>query len=163
MNVVPLSAVPSAAGIIARWYYSEWGYMHPGETAENIEHDLLSQINNASMPQQFVAIDEQDAVVGAAELKFREVPSLPDFEHWLGGVYVVESCRGEGVGSLLVKHVQAVASDTYGVRDLYLQTEQEDGGLYARLGWQEIQRIYYETRLRVVMHKQLDRQLDWPA
>jgi hypothetical protein len=34
--------------------------------------------------------------VGAAELKNRETAIFPEYEYWLGGVYVVEKARGQG-------------------------------------------------------------------
>ncbi len=63
--------------------------------------------------------------------------AFPQYEHWLGSVFVADSHRGRGLASNLVDAAVALARQK-GVRDLYLQTEALDGGLYARLGWQPI-------------------------
>lgn len=155
VNIVPLCNHPSVAIEVATWYHAEWGYMHPGSTPTSIEGELMHDVNSAALPLCFVALNSHDTVVGAAELKLREVAKLTEFEHWLGGVYVAAESRGQGIASLLALHVAAIAHSQYSVSHLYLQTEQPDGGLYARLGWQEVQRIYFEDRLRIVMCKQL--------
>ncbi|WP_347232124.1 hypothetical protein [Pseudoalteromonas sp. R3] len=44
---------------------------------------------------------------------------------------------------------------SFGVRELHLQTEQQDGGLYTRLGWQALERVNYRGVDVVVMYKRL--------
>lgn len=128
--------------------------MHPECSAADLEADISAQMTCTNLPQVFVAISDSE-VIGAAELKLHEVKALPDFEYWVGGVYVSRLHRGEGVASDLTRHVMSKARTEYGVSSLYLQTEQEDGGLYKKLGWCEVTRIKYNERIRIVMAKEL--------
>ena len=64
----------------------------------------------------------------------------PDKLHWLGGVFVAPQYRGKGIGSTLAEHI-ARKAPSYGVKILYLQTEQLDGGLYSRLGWTPFEQV----------------------
>ncbi|MFZ4215395.1 GNAT family N-acetyltransferase, partial [Pantoea endophytica] len=72
------------------------------------------------------------------QLKRREMQAFPQYEHWLGSVFVADSHRGRGLAGALVEQAAAQAV-RMGVSDLYLQTEALDGGLYARLGWKPLQ------------------------
>jgi GNAT superfamily N-acetyltransferase len=86
-----------------------------------------------------LALDEE-RVVGAAHLKFREMEIYPEREHWLGGVYVEKAYRGRGIASELTADLVSIAGHL-GVKVLHLQTERLDGGLYAHLGWSGHERV----------------------
>ena len=101
-----------------------------------------------------VATNDND-LVGAAQLKYREMAEMfPDKEHWLGGVYVAASHRGQGYGSQIVEQIVKMAP-RYGVETLHLQTEALDGGLYARLGWTPCARVINRGLDVLVMEQQL--------
>lgn len=78
----------------------------------------------------------------------------PEMEFWLGGTFVSPKFRDCGVGLALANKVAAVAKD-FGVKNLYLQTEALDGGLYKRLGWNVIETIEYDSVPVAVMVRQL--------
>lgn len=105
------------------------------------------------MPLMLVAIDAGE-IVGTAQLKFREMKIYPEKEHWLGGVYVAESARKQGIAKILVESIEAEAR-RFAVKTLYLQTEYLDGGLYATLGWQAVEQVNYRGVDVLVMHKHL--------
>jgi hypothetical protein len=48
-----------------------------------------------------------------------------------------------------------IIAKNFGVKELYLQTEALDGGLYKRLGWKTIETIKYNSVLVAVMVRQL--------
>ena len=79
---------------------------------------------------------------------------FPDKEHWLGGVYVAASHRGQGYGSQIVEQIIKMAP-RYGVETLHLQTEALDGGLYARLGWKPYAQVTSRGLDVLVMEQQL--------
>jgi GNAT superfamily N-acetyltransferase len=97
---------------------------------------------------------EGEIVVGCGALKMREMEIYPEREHWLGNVYVTPGRRGQGVASRLVEAV-VVASPRFGVSVLSLQTERPDGGLYAKLGWQHVERVWFLGREVTVMERYL--------
>lgn len=97
-----------------------------------------------------VLAEEGGEVLGAAELKIREMDIYPDYEFWLGGVYVDEPRRGRGVASALVREVLSRARAA-GIERLYLQTEDLSGGLYRRHGFEPIEEVDYKGHRVVVM------------
>jgi GNAT superfamily N-acetyltransferase len=138
---------------LAQWYFDEWGSYVEDSSVVSFTSKLNEYLNRGDIPLIILAI-ESGKVVGAAQLKFREMTIYPDKEHWLGGVYVASSNRGKGIAAALVKQIEEVAINL-GVRKLYLQTENLTGGLYARLGWQPIEFVNYRGVDVVVMHKKL--------
>jgi hypothetical protein len=58
------------------------------------------------------------------------------------------------MGSALADKVAAVAQD-FGVKNLYLQTEALDGGLYKRLGWNVMETIECDSMRVAVMVRHL--------
>jgi GNAT superfamily N-acetyltransferase len=78
--------------------------------------------------------------VGAAELKNREMAIFPEYGYWLGGVYIVEKARGQGVASMLVTEILCCARRA-GISKLYLQTENLTGGIYCRHGFKAVEEV----------------------
>ena len=143
-----------AIPIISKWYFEEWGYLVEGDSIERIQDRIEDYLNRDEIPFILVATNNND-LVGAAQLKYREMAELfPDKEHWLGGVYVAASHRGQGYGSQIVEHIVKVAP-RYGVEKLHLQTEALDGGLYARLGWTPYAQVTNHGLDVLVMEREL--------
>lgn len=140
--------------IIARWYFQEWGHVSAAITVQDIEDDLSGYTNRDALPQALVALHE-DTVLGIAELKFREVSFLPQYAHWIGGLFVNPIHRGEGVGDDLVGRIIKMARDQYLIDTLYLQTERLDGGLYIKHGWHGIETITVNEHPRLIMANDL--------
>lgn len=150
VEILPLRRKRSAVSLIADWYYHEWGCMNSNVTVSGIEARLTSQLDSVSLPQPFVALVGHE-VIGAVELKIREIRDLVDYEHWIGGVYVTVKHRRKGVGTEIVKNVVDIAANEFGIKTLYLQTERLDGGIYSRLGFIEATRFKYDGLERLVM------------
>lgn len=111
---------------IAKWYFDEWGRDEQNYNYESMITRLERGLTKDSIPMSLVAI-EDSKTIGAAQLKIREMPMFPDRVHWLGGVYVDQSFRGQRVGEQLCEAAKEFAV-SLGVKKLYLQTEHTDGG-----------------------------------
>jgi len=153
MELSLLADHPAAIPTIASWYFHEWGYVRPGRTVASISGDLEAYLNRDKVPLTVVALEE-GSVIGAAQLKFREMEIYPDRVHWLGGVFVDPRYRAHGLGAKLIAKVVEIAR-TLEVRTLYLQTIRLDGGLYARHGWQPLDRVRSGVGDVVVMERHL--------
>jgi predicted N-acetyltransferase YhbS len=81
--------------------------------------------------------------------------SRPQLAPWLAGVFVKPQCRGKGIGSELVRRIEAEAR-SLGVSTLYLYTPHTES-LYERLGWSVTERCEYRNTNVVVMSKELAR------
>tara|TARA_R110002072_G_scaffold136124_2_gene278214 strand:- start:206585 stop:207052 length:468 start_codon:yes stop_codon:yes gene_type:complete len=151
MNFVFLADRPEALELVSRWYYDEWGRLNPETTIEGLTQKLSLSMNRDKVPLILLAID-QNVVVGAVELKYREMKIYPDKEHWLGGLYVTREYRGSGIGKQLVQQAVQLAHEL-GISQLHLQTEQLDGGIYTSLGWRPTEQINNKGVDVLVMEK----------
>jgi GNAT superfamily N-acetyltransferase len=154
MHFVLLADRTNAVPIVARWYFDEWGHAAADNTFERTCARINGKLNRDRAPLHVLAI-EDDQVLGVAQLKLREMNMYPEWEHWLGGVFVPPQARGRGIASALCSKVQETAF-SLGICALYLQTEKLDGGLYARLGWRGVDRVRYNGYDVLVMEKLLD-------
>lgn len=148
-----LTERPSFVPTIARWYYDQWGYTVAGNTYEATCERISAKLAQAGLPIYLLAVHD-DQLLGVAQLKMREMDLFPDYEFWLGGVYVASDARGQGVASRLCRQIIEIAASRQ-VDTLYLQTERLDGGLYAKLGWQVIEQTHYRGFDVLVMQRQV--------
>ncbi|HLK71369.1 MAG TPA: GNAT family N-acetyltransferase [Steroidobacteraceae bacterium] len=146
---------PQAAVIVAHWYFQQWGHLRAADDEARVLERLQEYQNRDRIPLMLLAM-AADHVVGAAQLKIREMQMFPEREHWLGGVFVAPPYRGRGFASQLIARVVRLAQQ-FGVGTLHLQTERLDGGLYARLGWQPSQQVTDRGRSVLIMQRALPR------
>ena len=119
-----------AIPVVAKWYFDTWGYLMPDKTENEVQNTLEKYLNTDKVPLMLVAT-EQSNILGAAQLKFREMDIYPEKIHWLGGVFVEKSSRGRGVASAMVREIIEIAGRLE-VKVLHLQTIRHDGGLYKK-------------------------------
>jgi GNAT superfamily N-acetyltransferase len=134
-----LSQNPALLPTVAGWYFTEWGGHVPGRTEADECQRLEVFLHDAALPLLLIALEDGQPVA-AAQLKFHERTERPERQHWLGGVYVRDSHRGRGIAAVLIEDLMTRAA-ALGVRDVYLQTETDDGGLYRRLGWVPLESV----------------------
>ena len=159
MNFMFLADRPDAISLVAAWYIGEWGY-RDGETGPiSVEENLRVYLERDRLPLILLAVDGEgtdgEEILGAAQLKFREMDIYPEKEHWLGGVYVASEHRGRGVASALVGEAIRIARGL-GVERLHLQTEHPQGGIYAHLGFEPLERVTYHGIDVLVMTKEIN-------
>ncbi|HEL4111855.1 TPA: GNAT family N-acetyltransferase [Stenotrophomonas maltophilia] len=137
---------------LAQWYHAQWGQ----DAGLSLEQELqrLNPRQDADGFPHLIAAFDGDQLVGAVQLKRREMQAFPQYEHWLGSVFVADSHRGRGLAGGLVEQAAAQAV-RMGVSDLYLQTEALDGGLYARLGWKPLHEADNRSYRVLVMVRRL--------
>nr|WP_171045323.1 GNAT family N-acetyltransferase [Pseudoalteromonas rubra] len=148
-----LAERPEFKPLVATWYFEQWGALVPDAALSSFEDKLTEYLQTDAIPL-IVLLMQGNAPIGAAQLRFHEMTIYPDKTHWLGGVYVAPHARGNKVASALVQKIEQLAA-SFGVRELHLQTEQQDGGLYKRLGWQAQEQVNYRGVDVVVMCKRL--------
>ncbi|MFT4924152.1 MAG: putative N-acetyltransferase YhbS [Phenylobacterium sp.] len=139
MKIKLLADEPGAINTIAQWYYDEWSGDPPEYNINQIKDMLKLSCNHDKVPLTLVA-KEGDKLVGVAALKFTEMAMFPQYQHWLGGVYVVASERGKGIAAKMVTAILAKAKAA-GVKTLYLQTDDHSGGVYLTLGFKPLKQV----------------------
>ncbi len=149
LNLELLADSPEAIPTLARWYFGQWGHEVEGNSVEKEAEKLRGFLHRDRVPLIVVAKVDGE-VVGAAQLKFREMDIFPDREIWLGAVYVLPSMRGKDVAEQMISRLVEIAT-RLGVQEIFLQTERLDGGLYARLGWRPLEVVtYHGVEVRVM-------------
>ena len=128
---------PSAADTVVTWYFDQWCRDTGRYSEDFVRQQVVSSTNRDKAPLMVLA-KAHGQLVGAAELKIREMANYPQYEFWVGGVYVDEPYRGQGIAAQLVREVMARAR-VAGIEQLYLQTEALTGGLYAGLGFRPLE------------------------
>lgn len=153
MKLEYLADHPELLPTVAQWYFEEWGYLSEEKTLEQDIQRLQIYQNKDKVPLMLLAVEE-GALLGAAQLKFREMSIYPEKEHWVGGVYVAEAHRGKGIARQILVELIAIAK-LLKIETLYLQTEHLDGGLYGRMGWTPIEQVNYRGIDVLVMEKSI--------
>ena len=149
-----LAEFPEIVPTVARWIFDEWGHERPGSSVEGIAEDISAKLDPMRLPIQVLALSDGCAV-GVAILKPHEMKDqFPERTPWLGSLVVARAHRGKGIGSALTRTIEELASSR-GFSRLYLQTELQDGGLYARRGWTTCDRLPYRSYHAHVMTKEV--------
>ncbi len=142
-----------AIATIAKWYVDEWGHLPGVSSMAQAEDNLRAYLNTDKIPLMIIA-KEGDEILGAAQLKYREMDIYPEKEHWLGGVYVAKEHRGKGIAEKIILEIIRQAQ-RLGVHTLHLQTENLTGGLYRRMGWRPVEQVHFDGRDVLVMEKSI--------
>ena len=133
MEISLLADNPQESKVIAQWYYDEWAGIAPDMTIGQVHEKVAKAINRDQVPLTVLA-HQNNELVGVAELKFRENKNHPEYEHWLGGIFVNPDYRGQGISNLLIKKVKEHAI-RLGVECLHLQCESHNVALYKKHGF----------------------------
>jgi putative hydrolase of the HAD superfamily len=141
---------PELVSLLASWFYTEWGGGDPPFSLAEFEEQFRQRLNRDHLPLAMVAL-LGNTPVATASLKLREMDTHPQYTHWLGGVYTLPEHRRQGIGAQVIEATVAEAR-RLGVEDLYLYTRRS-AALYARLGWQVIERPVYHGRSVAIMRR----------
>ena len=157
MKIESLNNHPGLIPTVVTWWFNEWSHLNPdpANTLEKAINSLREKLNNDEPLPHVLLAFENEQVVGVASLKMYELHGhFPKTPYWLGSVYVDKPARGAGLASTLVREIEQVAIDM-NIPTLHLATEQLDGGLYKRLGWQPLTKVMDRGDEVLVMNKRL--------
>ena len=142
---------PSEIPRIAKWWCDEWGLPPRHASFDDYVRELATLTADA-LPLHVLA-EREGSPVGVATLKFKEPhAAVAGRSHWLSGVYVEPSVRGQGIASALCRQIETLARART-IADLYLETERLDGGLYQKLGWRPLRQLDQDGVAFLVMVK----------
>ncbi|MBZ9991616.1 GNAT family N-acetyltransferase [Mesorhizobium sp. BH1-1-5] len=123
-----------------------------GRTLEEDTAGLRGLIAGDGFEAAFVARD-RGRPIGSCLLVRDEISSPHDLTPWLAGLVVEETHRGSGVGTALVKTIEAHAASA-GIGTLHLYTWQARG-FYEALGWTAIEAFEQGGEPMLLMSKSL--------
>ena len=133
---------------LAEWLHAQWGYLHENDSVERRASRLEARATRGGVPVTFVAVDGE-TLLGSASLVADDLETRPELTPWLASVFVAPEHRGRGVASALVQRVVEEARSS-GIDRLYLWTTDQER-LYARLGWEPVERTRFQGEDIVVM------------
>jgi len=141
MRIEYLADHPRLVSQLAELHHEQWGHLHPDETLEQRTRRLKAACGRGGVPSVVVALADDGVLLGSAMLVANDMATRPELTPWLAGVYVLDAYRDNGVGSALVRRIQAEAA-SMGARRLHLYTPSA-ARFYARLGWSTDERHAY--------------------
>lgn len=119
--------------IVSTWIYDEFVVKAKGRLSFKEVVEYLSNTNKKDYPMIFIAIVDNECV-GTVSIFENDLKTQKELTPWLASLYVSPDKRGQGVGELLINHVQDVVKGL-GFETLYLRTE-HTYEYYTRLGWE---------------------------
>ena len=137
MKISYLSKNAEELQLIATWYFEEWGHLNSSITRDKIFDSLSSKIDKADDFLCLLIMREGAKLIAVADLKYREHKDYPEYEHWLGGVFVKPDYRGKGYASALIEKAKDHTAEL-GIMNLYLQCEEHNESLYLKHGFKPL-------------------------
>ena len=156
---------------LARLSWKEWReiYQQRDQTLEHCRKNYQERMNTDRLPLTMVALHggppspgygaainrerARSPLIGMVSLKFHDMDTQPDLDPWLGGLLVLPEWRNRGIGTMLTQRAVDEAR-RLDISRLYLWTPSAER-LYAKLGWQVVERTQYFGKDAVVMARDL--------
>jgi RimJ/RimL family protein N-acetyltransferase len=135
-----LADYPDTIPTLAKWFRDQWPDYYANWSQAELEQDFLEDASRNRLPSRLVAF-ESNKLVGTIVLREQGSETLPEFRPELGGLYVIESHRGHGVGTELVRAGMKLALDQ-GYETVFATTVVATG-ILERLGWQFIRTVIH--------------------
>jgi GNAT superfamily N-acetyltransferase len=156
MRIEYLADHPEVLPVLARWHHEQFGYLNPGGSLTRVEAHLRTHTGRRQVPTTVVALRGEEPL-GSASLVASDMETRPEAGPWLASVYVAAPYREQGIGSALVKRIEAEA-EALGFGAIYLYTP-DKAAFYRRRGWSILDREHYRGTDVVVMTKAVAKQL----
>ena len=137
---------------LARWFYDEWAYLHPGRSYADVERLIAERAQTNTIPLALVALDGE-VQLGTVALKTHDMDTRLDLTPWLAGLYVAAPRRRQGIGSTLVSAIENAACEL-GVSTLYLYTPEAEA-FYVKRGYRVSERTTYHEHQVVILEKHI--------
>lgn len=126
---------------LASWFRDQWPDYYANWSQAELEQDFLEDTSRNRLPSRLVAF-ESNELAGTIVLREHGSESLPEFQPELGGLYVVESHRGHGIATELVRAGMKVAREQ-GYETVFATTVAA-AGILERLGWEFIKTVVHQ-------------------
>ena len=152
-RIIPLAACPRHIEQLALALHAEWQDFAPWREMEKIRAYYARCLDGGGLPLAWLAVDGENRLLGSAALKRHDIAELPQYEYWLGDVFVLPEARGRGIGARLIEHALQQAREM-ALPELYLYTPDVQA-VYAKYGWREIETRRHNGEVVSVMRLRL--------
>ena len=134
-----LADYPDSVPTLASWFRDQWPDYYANWSQAEMEQDFLEDASRDRLPSRLVAF-ESNELVGTIVLR-EQTETSPEFQPELGGLYVVESHRGHGIATELVRAGMKLALDQ-GYETVFATTVVA-AGILERLGWEFLKTVIH--------------------
>lgn len=126
---------------LEKWFRDQWPDYYADWSQAEMEQDFLEDASHDRLPIRLVAF-ESNELAGTIVLRENN-PKMPsELQPELGGLYVVESHRGHGIGTELVRAgMQLAHRQGY---EAVFATTLAAAGILERLGWEFFKTVVHE-------------------
>ena len=131
---------PETIPTLSQWFRAQWPDYFAERTLADIAQDFHAEANRNSPPVRLVAFADRE-LAGTITLRQQAIWTLPEYRPGLGGLFVPEQYRGQGIGTELVRAGMKVAQEQ-GYETVYATTVAAQG-ILERLGWQLVREIVH--------------------
>lgn len=132
-----LDTVPT----LVKWFRDQWPDYFADWSQEEMVADFLEDAARDRLPIRLVAL-ESGKLAGTIVLREQGNETLAAYQPELGGLYVMGSHRGQGIGSALVRAGMDVARNL-GYESVFATTTNA-AGILERLGWEFVKTAVYQ-------------------
>lgn len=132
---------PDTIPALVRWFRAQWPEYHAAMSDEEMEQDFLEDASHDRLPIRLIAF-ESDELAGTIILRKNGSDTLTNFQPELGGLYVVESHRGRGIATELLRAGMQVAR-AQGYETVFATTVAA-AGILERLGWEFVKIVIHQ-------------------
>ncbi|MBC7878168.1 MAG: GNAT family N-acetyltransferase [Anaerolineales bacterium] len=136
-----LADYPNTIPTLAKWFGDQWPDYYANRSQSEMEQDFLEDTSRDRLPSRLVAF-ESSALAGTIILRENGTEMLSEFQPELGGLYVVESHRGHGIATELVRAGMQLARNQ-GYKTVFATTVAA-AGIFERLRWEFLQTVVYQ-------------------
>jgi len=136
-----LADYPDTIPTLAKWFRGQWPDYYADMSQAEMEQDFLEDAARDRLPIRLVAF-ESNELAGTIILRENGSGMPAGFQPELGGLYVVPSQRGHGIGRVLVRAGMQLARDQ-GYETVFATTVAA-AGILERLGWELVKTVVHE-------------------
>ena len=140
ITIAFLADHPDTIPTLAKWFRDQWPDYYAARSQEQIEQDFLSDVSRDRLPVRLIAF-ESSKLAGTIVLREHGIEALPGSQPELGGLYVVESHRGHGIATELIRAGMKLALDQG--YEIVFATTVAAAGILERLGWEFIKTVLH--------------------
>lgn len=154
MKIDYLADHPAFIPALSGWFLREWRDFYGDGTWEDVAETFYRRLNRGRIPLALVAF-EGEQPLGTVSLLEESVGTRERLTPWLGGLYVREGRRREGIGTRLIEAGVGEAR-ALGVGQLFVGIRRAED-YYSRLGWGVVERTSVHGEAVTIMRLNLSR------
>ncbi len=150
-----LKEFPEQIDPLARAIYSEWNtmYKRQGLSVDQVIEKVRERAVDSVIPLTMIALDG-DTLLGSITIKEHDFADHPELSPWLAGVFTLPEHRKKGVGKGLITFAEAIAKETFDVKELFLYTGSASK-LYEKIGYETFETVDRGDKVLTLMKKSL--------